>query len=454
MRMTGRKRRSHIPRATKDGGVAGLKSQIRDLRESCRSLALGYKNSLAEARRSARRIQRSSAFTRAAFWALRASSIGWALVCGRRVVVTNPAFARLGGTPRGTRWRALDAATDGARLDEWYSSLRDVVIAESARLDRGRARTRRRFTNGERVVVEVASERSRVRPNEPAALVFIQDVTALAKAEADVQMATAVLLQQERLRTAGELAIGIGHDVNNILAALSLRLEPLLRDEEYRDRYGSNLQALKRIVAEGKQLVGKLRRIGHGEESTITCVDLRETVDAAIEIAQSGLRLRGLETGVQIRFQSHLPELPKVAGFADELRHVFVNLFINARDAMPNGGTISVSGRVELGGIIVTVEDEGSGIEPSDLPHLFDVFFTTKGAKGTGMGLALARAVMERLGGAVSAKNRPNGGAAFELRFLPFGQRPRPTAYPSGTARPKLPDLLWKMRPQGLGSRA
>lgn len=231
-----------------------------------------------------------------------------------------------------------------------------------------------------------------------------------------------ILAEHEQLRTLGDLVIGISHDANNILAALRLRLGILLKDTVCFTAQGPNLRALERILAEASRMLDRLQRFSRTEAPEMTAVDLEETVQAAIEIAQSGLRLRGAETGVQIHIRDELQPLPKVHGFADDLRHVLVNLLLNARDAMPGGGTITIRGRRDRELVVLAVEDEGHGIAPDILSKIFEPFFTTKGPRGTGMGLAIARNVMRKMGSTISARNRPEGGALFELRLRRFEQ--------------------------------
>lgn len=229
------------------------------------------------------------------------------------------------------------------------------------------------------------------------------------------------VIERERLRAIGELAHGVAHDVNNVLAALRLRVGILQKDPACVGAQNANLAAIERILAEGTTLVTKLQQFGYRDEAPLVPVDLAEAIRLAVEIAQSGLRLRGAETGVQVHIRCKIEPLPMVRASAEDLRHVFVNLLLNARDAMPSGGTVTIRAGTEDGAIVVRVEDEGHGIPPTLLPRIFDPFFTTKGIKGTGIGLAMAKSVMKRIGSSITASNRPEGGACFELRFATLG---------------------------------
>jgi CheY-like chemotaxis protein len=116
--------------------------------------------------------------------------------------------------------------------------------------------------------------------------------------------------------------------------------------------------------------------------------------------------------------------LPLIVGEPAELRQTFLNLLLNAQDAMPAGGTIGIAGNARNDKIIVKVEDEGQGITDENLGRIFDPFFSTKGKDGTGLGLSIASAAMARIGGTISAANRPEGGAVFTLNFPII--RPKP----------------------------
>jgi signal transduction histidine kinase len=129
------------------------------------------------------------------------------------------------------------------------------------------------------------------------------------------------------------------------------------------------------------------------------------------------------------------PALPDVWGSADDLRNVFLHLLLNARDAMPNGGSIWLSADVLDDAVLVHVEDEGIGIAPALADRIFEPFFTTKKRDGTGIGLALARQTMRQAGGDITAKNGNAGGACFELRFaLPYPPFPSAPAEDTGTS--------------------
>jgi signal transduction histidine kinase len=129
------------------------------------------------------------------------------------------------------------------------------------------------------------------------------------------------------------------------------------------------------------------------------------------------LQLRQRQDEPRIEVHAAVDGAPPVLGTVSELSYLFISLLFNARDAMRAGGRIEVTAARIEDRVRVVVSDEGSGIAPEHLPRLFQPFFTTKGALGTGLGLWLAQSTMRRLGGTIAARNGKDGGAEFELQF-------------------------------------
>jgi signal transduction histidine kinase len=122
---------------------------------------------------------------------------------------------------------------------------------------------------------------------------------------------------------------------------------------------------------------------------------------------------------VSIRIEGSVASLPRVTALPDELLSVMMNLFLNAGDAMPDGGLIRVGGAMEGEARRASRRGRGDGHPEEHLGHIFEPLFSTKREAGMGIGLAIAAELMRRLGGSIRAHNRPEGGACFELRFRP-----------------------------------
>ncbi len=240
------------------------------------------------------------------------------------------------------------------------------------------------------------------------------------RAEENLLKSREMLVEQERMRIAGQLAAGIAHDLNNTLNVIRLRFALVVQDREVVAKHSVRLEAINRAIEDAAQTVARVRELGMrrvaGRNET---VQLAEIVGQAIDLTTTSIEGRYLISGKAIRIVSFLEAgLPKVRGPASELRQVFLNLLLNASDAMPQGGTIRVESEVEQDTVTVRICDQGTGIAPQNLERIFEPFFTTKGPRGTGLGLSLARKVMETIGGSIAATNQPAcDGAVFTLKF-------------------------------------
>ena len=270
-------------------------------------------------------------------------------------------------------------------------------------------------------------------------LVVGQDITERVRAEEELRRNRESMLNQERLKAVGELASGIAHDLNNSLNALRLNVELLHADRTLAPEQGERLALISRIVSDANSTIGRLQDFARRRhDRPVEAVDLSAVIRQSIEMARSTLEEKNSLLGRSARVEASLPSLPPILGEPAELRQIFVNLLLNARDAMPRGGAIRIGASVCDGAVAVTVEDEGQGIPPEYLGRVFDPFFTTKGARGTGLGLSIAYGAMARLGGAITAGNRAGGGAVFTLRF--------PIAPPAPEAR--APEPARKIQPR------
>lgn len=332
-----------------------------------------------------------------------------------RIVDVNPAWEGTFGYNRkeavGRSPADLALTLDRAGLVHWASSLKigDAGVEQVPVVFRGRRND---------PVHCVYSWTTLELDGRGCVLVVGQDVTARVQAEEELRRNREVLLNQERLKAVGELASGIAHDLNNSLNALRLRVELLCADSSLLSRHSDSLQLISRIVRDAGSTIGRLQDFARRRhDRPAESVNLNSIISQSVEIAKSTLEEKNFLLGRSIRVEVEVPGLPWVLGEPVELRQIFLNLLLNAQDAMPVGGTIRITGGLEGEAIVVRVEDEGQGIPPEHLNRIFDPFFSTKGELGTGLGLSIAYAAMARIGGNISAANRLNGGAMFTLSF-------------------------------------
>jgi signal transduction histidine kinase len=224
------------------------------------------------------------------------------------------------------------------------------------------------------------------------------------------------LFQNERLRSIGEMASGLAHDLRNILNAGALRLN-ILRSKAGSD-FAKDIDALARIVnAAAERVRGLHEFVSERPQEVLEPADLSILIDEAVEMVDFLVQRTPTIKGGTIKIEREIaPSLPKIRTFPNQVKHVIANLLINGREAMPDGGILSIGARLNAATVEVTVVDEGTGIAEDVLPKMFDPFFTTK-ELGTGLGLSMARDVMTRLRGKIRAENRSPQGAAIILNF-------------------------------------
>src|SRR2546425_1977284 len=228
------------------------------------------------------------------------------------------------------------------------------------------------------------------------------------------------------------MASGVAHDFNNLLASILGRAQltlQRLQDPQLRKW----IQVIERAALDGAQTVRRLQEFTRirRDQQRFVAVDLNEVVRGALEITQSRWREETRSRGVAVDVQTSLSSLPGVAGDPAELREAMTNLILNAVDAMPEGGTLTLTTAVAHGEVVVTVADSGVGIPEAIRAKIFDPFFTTKGPQGTGLGLSMTYGILSRHGGRLTGGSHVGRGTAFPPAFAPGAAPP-----PAGPAPP------------------
>lgn len=215
----------------------------------------------------------------------------------------------------------------------------------------------------------------------------------------------------DRLNSLGLLAAGMAHEINNPLQGMLSHLHAVQRSLPADFAARKSLEMLERGIDTIATLVRKLLFLGTTEQG-MEMADARESIEFVTQLLDSQFRRS------RIRIARRVPPRPvSLAMPRRELIQVLLNLMINARDAMADGGTLTVDCRVEAGQGIVTIEDTGAGIPPEVLARIFTPFFTTKGTKGTGLGLSVAESLVRGCGGTIAVRSVPGTGTAFTLRI-------------------------------------
>jgi GAF domain-containing protein/anti-sigma regulatory factor (Ser/Thr protein kinase) len=254
----------------------------------------------------------------------------------------------------------------------------------------------------------------------------------------DLQRAQEELLRTEKLRALGQLAAGIAHDLNNVLAAVLGQIE-LLKIRAPYPEIREALGILETAAADGAGVVRRIQDFARQRPATdLTPCRLARIVDEVVEITRPRWKDDAERRGLRIQIHTAVDGLPDILGNPADIREALTNLIINAVEAMPAGGEITLQGATDGEAVLLTVRDSGIGMSADVQAKIFEPFFTTKGVRGTGLGLSLVYGILERHGGRISAESTPGEGATFTLRF----QRARVEAdapAPRRVPRPSLP---------------
>ena len=247
--------------------------------------------------------------------------------------------------------------------------------------------------------------------------------TALQAKNEEINLMTQQLWQTAKLATMGELAASIAHELNNPLAIVSLRIESLLSQIPEDDARRRSLTVIEEEVGRMGRLVANLLQFSRNHVQVST-LDIRKEIENTLELIQSHLRNHRVTT-----VREFAPDLPMIQADRQHLRQVFLNLFTNASDAMPQGGTLTIHVSMEQGQVLIEISDTGEGIAPEDMSQVMDPFFTTKPeGKGTGLGLAICRRIVQEHGGTLTISSDGRGKGATVRSSLPSTGRPEAAA--------------------------
>lgn len=242
------------------------------------------------------------------------------------------------------------------------------------------------------------------------------------------------LLQSEKLKSLGELAGGVAHDFNNVLAAILGRVQLLrmsidakTKKQERRKsvcNLKKGLEIIEKASLDGAETVRRIQEFSRvrTDDKYFAQVDINELVNNALEFTKVKWKDGAESKGLKYKIKKELSPLPATAGCASELREVLTNLINNAVDAMPKGGQIRIMTFKDNGHISIKIEDNGIGITKNMQDRIFDPFFTTKGVHSTGLGLSVSYGIINRHQGTIRVESVESRGTTFTIQ-LPLSEK-------------------------------
>ena len=221
------------------------------------------------------------------------------------------------------------------------------------------------------------------------------------------------LMQAEKLSSIGLLAAGVAHEVNTPLAVIASQAQMLSRQLEPDDPRSKTLDRITKQAFRASEIVNNLLKFSRVSGSEFSELDVNKVVRETVSLVEPMLKTSKISLNTQLT-----PSLPQVFGNHGKLQQVFMNLIMNARDAMPRGGELTLATEAENGSVLVEVADNGVGIPNEHLSKIFDPFFTTKStSRGTGLGLAVTYGIIREHAGQIRVESAVGRGTTFRLEF-------------------------------------
>ena len=276
---------------------------------------------------------------------------------------------------------------------------------------------------------------------------------ALQHAYDDLRQTQQAIMQQERLRALGQMASGIAHDINNAISPVALYTEALLETEpNLSDRARGYLEITARAIDDVAATVARMREFYREREpqANLVQVDINRLIHEVVSLTRARWSDIPLQQGIVVRMREDLQnDLPPVMGIESEVREVLTNLILNAVDALPEGGeltlrtssfaVLSSSDKVgPLQKVRVEVIDTGIGMDEETRRRCLEPFFTTKGERGTGLGLAMVYGVLQRHGADIDIDSAIGKGTAMRMSFATATEGQAAVGHPIQQVPPPL----------------
>lgn len=243
----------------------------------------------------------------------------------------------------------------------------------------------------------------------------------LEQAMSELKEAQGELVRHERLNALAQLAAGICHDFNNVLMPILGLADHLVSYPDILDDKEETAAILSNIMSaaeDAKEIVRRMREFYKpADELYAETLDLARLLSSTVELSRPRWEIQAQNEGRTIAVACNVGNVSTITGNAPQLREAFMNLMLNAADAMPEGGTIELTAQRENDAVIIRLSDTGTGMPVDIRRRCFEPFFSTKGEEGTGMGLAMVHGIISRHGGTIAIQSRIGQGTTFVIRL-------------------------------------
>lgn len=271
---------------------------------------------------------------------------------------------------------------------------------------------------GEEIPVTLSASIITINGKEMGSVGVYTDMREILKMRKDLEEAHLQLVESEKIAFIGRMAAGVAHEINNPLSGILMYAELLKKSFEEHTEHVNDIQEIIDQTLRCKRIVSELLEFGRQSVGKVSSFSLEELISKTLNLLINQALFQNIEVNRELE-----TKMPEVVGDMGQLQQVFVNLFINAADAMEGKGKLDIRARcdTERNQFIITVSDTGPGIPEGLREEIFEIFFTTKPVgKGTGLGLSISRNIIKMHGGNIMVECPPDGGTTFIIE-LPLG---------------------------------
>ncbi|MDP2861462.1 MAG: ATP-binding protein [Desulfobacterales bacterium] len=269
--------------------------------------------------------------------------------------------------------------------------------------------------NGENIPISLNASIVYEEEREVATIGFFHDLRETLRMKKELEKAQIQILQSEKMASLGKLAAGVAHQLNNPLSSITLFTQLVLEEYKLEEGARNDLTRVYKEAQRCRDTVKELLEFARQTRQEMRPHDVNSAILRTVFLLENQTLFHNIEIEKELS-----PSLPEVYGDIQQLNHIFMNIILNAADAMEGKGELSIKSYKPLQSdtVIIEISDTGPGIPQNILPHIFEPFFTTKEeGKGTGLGLSLVYSMIDNHKGRIYAKSRPGKGTTFVIEL-------------------------------------
>jgi len=269
--------------------------------------------------------------------------------------------------------------------------------------------------NGERIPISLNASIVYEEDREVATIGFFHDMRETLRMKKELEKAQIQILQSEKMASLGKLAAGVAHQLNNPLSSITLFTQLVLEEYKLEEKARDDLTRIYKEAQRCRDTVKELLEFARQTRQEMRPHDINSAILRTVFLLENQTLFHNIEIEKDLS-----PSLPEVYGDIQQLNHIFMNIILNAADAMEGKGELTIKSYKPLQSdtVIIEISDTGPGIPQNILPHIFEPFFTTKEeGKGTGLGLSLVYSMIDNHKGRIYAKSQPGKGTTFVIEL-------------------------------------